>query len=97
MHIGQVGAGLGLAAWGVAWYLGARRLASDANTRRMAQRRWRLDRLMSRKFRRGEMSKDEWFERFGRQYRMTVRWVFTPAVALWLALCLTLVVKGILS
>jgi hypothetical protein len=50
-----------------------------------------------RKVRRGEMSKEEWFGQLSRNYRATIKWVFTPVIALLLLLSVVLVVHGVTS
>lgn len=98
MVLGQVAGGVGLAAWCTGLYLFARWQGSnDSRMRRMAQSRWWLDRRTVRKVRRGEMSQEEWFTQFAKTYRMTIKWVFTPAVALFLLASVVLIVRGITS
>lgn len=98
MVLGQVVGGVALAAWSTGLYLLARwQVSSDGRMRRLAQSRWWLDRRTVRKVRRGEMSQEEWFAKFIKTYRMTVKWIFTPALALCLLASVVLVVRGITS
>lgn len=98
MVLGQVAGGVGLAAWSTGLYLLVRWQGSnDSRVRRMAQARWRLDRRTVRKVRRGEMSQEEWFIKFAKTYRATVKWVFTPVIALFLLASLVLIVRGLTS
>lgn len=96
MNVGEVFEGLGLCAWGVAFYALARwQVRDDSRMRRLAESRWRLDRLFSRRLRRGEISKDEHFDSLIRTQRLVVTWVFTPAIALWVAGSVGLVIRGL--
>ena len=96
--LGQVAIGVGLAAGGAGFYAFARWQGSDDDRmRRMAQNRWWADRRTVRKVRRGQMSKEEWFSRFARQYRGTVRWVFGPFTVLMVVAGLATVIHGLTS
>lgn len=98
MVLGQVAGGVGLGVLSTGFYLLFRWQGSDDNrARRMAQSRWWLDRRTVRKVRRGEMSQEEWFSKFIRTYRATIKWVFTPVIALLLLLSFALVVHGFTS
>lgn len=98
MVLGQVTAGVGLGVWTAALYLFARWQGSnDSRIRRLAQSRWWLDRRTVRKVRRGEMSQEEWFSKFARTYRTTIKWVFTPVIALCLLLSVALIIHGVTS
>ena len=98
MVLGQVAAGVGVAAWSTGFYIFARWQGSnDSRMRRMAQSRWWLDRRTVRKVRRGKMSQEEWFSKYAKTYRATVKWVFTPAIALILLLSVVLIVHGLTS
>jgi len=98
MVLGQVAEGVGLAAWSVGFYVFARWQGSnDSRMRRLAQARWWLDRRTVRALRRGKMSQEEWFGRLARNYRATVKWAFTPVVALSLTLSVALLVHGVIS
>jgi hypothetical protein len=96
MVLGQVAGGVGLGALSTGFYLFARWQGSDdSRLRRLAQSRWGLDRRAVRKVRRGEMSQEEWFSKFIRTYRATIKWAFTPIIALLLLLSVALIVHGI--
>lgn len=70
MILSQVFEGIGLGAYGVAFCAGSRWYAQDdTRLRRMAESRWRWDRLTNRKLLRGEISQEEWFDRFARGQR----------------------------
>jgi|SRR5215472_4087432 len=98
MVLGQVTGGVGLGALSAGLYLFARWQGStDDRMRRLAQSRWWLDRRTVRKVRRGEMSQEEWFSQLARNYRATVKWVFTPFIALFLVLSVVLIVHGVTS
>lgn len=98
MVLGQVAGGVGLAAWSTGLYLLFRWQGSDdGRVRRMAEARWWLDRRTVRKVRRGQMSQEEWFSHFAKTYRATVKWVFTPAIALFLLASVVLIVRGVIS
>lgn len=98
VNVGQVAEGLGLAVFGVAFYACSRWYAGNDRLMRLtAQRRWWFDRWLIRKVRRGEMTRDEWFARFIRNRRAFVKWALTPFVALWVALCMVVLVRGLLS
>jgi hypothetical protein len=98
MVLGQVVGGVGLGVLSTGTYLFARWQGSDDNrVRRLAQSRWWLDRRTVRKVRRGETSQEEWFSQFARNYRSTIKWMFTPVVALLLLLSIVLIVQGVTS
>lgn len=98
MVLGQVAGGVGLGVLSTGLYLFARWQGSDDNrARRLAQSRWWLDRRTVRKVRRGKMSQEEWFSKYVRNYRATIKWVFTPVIALLLLLSVALIVHGITS
>jgi hypothetical protein len=98
MILGQVLEGLGLGAYGVAFYVGSRwYVQDDERLRKMAESRWRWDRLTNGKLRRGEISQEEWFDRFARSQRAIVKWTFTPITVLWLAICMATAIHGLIS
>jgi hypothetical protein len=98
MVLGQVAGGVGLGVLSTGLYLFARWQGSDdTRVRRLAQSRWWLDRRTVRKVRRGEVSQKEWFSQFARNYRTTIKWAFTPIIALLLLLSVVLIVHGITS
>ena len=98
MVLGQVAGGVGLGVLSTGLYLFARWQGSDDNRmRRLAQSRWWLDRRTVRKVRRGEMSQEEWFSQLARNYRATIKWAFTPVIALLLLLSVVLIVHGVTS
>jgi hypothetical protein len=95
MNVGQIATGFGLGVYGAAFYMVSRwYVRSDTRLRRTADSRWELDKLIVRQVRRGQVSKDEWFEKWIRSERAIVKWWFTPFVALWLVLCVVMVVDG---
>ena len=98
MVLGQVagGVGLGVLSTGLSCSPDGRAVTTIA-VRRLAQSRWWLDRRTVRKVRRGETSQEEWFSKFIRTYRATVKWAFTPGIALLLLLSVALIVHGITS
>jgi hypothetical protein len=98
MVLGQVTGGTGLGALSIGMYLFTRWQAGDDDRmRRLAQSRWWLDRRTVRKVRRGEMSQGEWFNKFAGNYRATIKWVFTPVLALLLLLSIVLIAHGVTS
>jgi hypothetical protein len=98
MVLGQVAGGVGLGVLSTGLYLFARWQGSDDNRmRRLAQSRWWLDRRTVRKVRRGERSQEEWFSQLARNYRATIKWAFTPVIALLLLLSVVLIVHGVTS
>lgn len=97
MDAGQVAQGLGLGAYGAAFYGYAYwYVQDDARLRRMAESRWWFDRHM-RKIRTGKISQEEWYTRFARGQRLIVRWVFTPFMVLWLAVAAFTTIHGLRS
>lgn len=95
MDASQVTQGLGLGAFGAAVYgLAHWVVCDDARIRKVAEARWGLDRHQ-RKVRGGNMSQEEWFVRYARSQRLVVKWVFTPVVLLWLAVCVVTTVRGL--
>jgi hypothetical protein len=98
MILSQVFEGVGLGAYGVAFYAVSRWYTrDDERLQKMAQSRWRWDRFTTPKLRRGEISKEEWFDRFARSQRAIVKWGFTPIIILWLVLCLATTIHGLVS
>jgi hypothetical protein len=98
MNVGQIATGVGLGAYGVAFYLFSRwYVLSDARMRRGAESRWWLDQRTVRRVRRGQMMKDDWFELWIHEQRQIVKWIFTPFIGLWLVLCIVMVVNGLRS
>lgn len=98
MILGQVLEGMGLGAYGLAFYAGCRwYVHDDARMRRMAESRRRWDRLTNGKLRRGQISQEEWFDRFARGQRTIVKWAFTPFILLWLAICVATTIHGLIS
>lgn len=98
MIVSQVFEGMGLGAYGVAFYAGSRWYVQDAGRlRKLAESRWRWDRFTNRKLRRGEISQEEWFERFARSQREIVKWAFTPFIIVWLVICGAAIVHGLIS
>jgi len=96
MDIGRVVEGAGLAAWGVGFYgLARRQVRDDRRMRRLAESRWRWNRRLKRRLRRGEISKDEYFDSFIKGQKFIVKWVFTPFIAVFVALGLTLAILGV--
>lgn len=98
MILSQVFEGLGLGAYGVAFYAGSRWcVQDDSRLRRMAESRWRWDRLTNRKLRRGQITQEEWFDQFARAQRMIVKWAFTPFILLWITICVVTTIHGLIS
>jgi hypothetical protein len=98
MILGQVFEGIGLGAWGAGFYALSRWYVRDGKRlRRMAQSRWWLDRWMIAQVRRGQMSQEQWFDRFAKLQRWTVRWAFTPVFVLWAAICAATIIHGMIS
>jgi hypothetical protein len=98
MITSQVFEGAGLGAYGIAFYAMSRWYArDDERLRKAAQRRWRWDRLTTRRLRQGRISQEEWFHRFARRQRAIVRWGFTPFIILWLVLCMATAIHGLVS
>jgi hypothetical protein len=98
VNVGQVVTGLGLGAYGIAFYVGCRwYVRDDERMRRAAESRWWLDRRVIGKVRDGKMTQEEWFARFTRDQRALVKWAFTPITALWIVLCAVMVVRGLRS
>jgi hypothetical protein len=96
MDIGKVVEGVGLAAWGVAFYgLMRWQVRDDHRMRRLAESRWWWDRRLKGRLRRGEISKDEHFDSFIKGQRFIVNWVFTPFIAIFVALGLALAILGV--
>jgi hypothetical protein len=95
---GQVFGGIAVGAWCAGFYVFARWLgSSDRRMRSMAQSRWWLDRRTVRKVRRGEISQEDWFGRFTRQYRSVVKWVFTPFITLVVIVCIATIIHGLIN
>ena len=98
MILSQVFEGMGLGAYGVGFYAVSRwYVRDDTRLRKMAASRWRWDRFTHRELRRGEISQEEWFDRFARGQRAIVRWAFTPVIVLWLAICVATTIHGLIS
>jgi hypothetical protein len=98
MDSGQVLEGLGLGAYGVAFYAFVTWYVRDeARLRRMAQSRWRFDRRFERRLRTGQMTREEWFDRWCRSQRLLVKWIVTPFIVLWLGLAALTAVRGLLA
>jgi hypothetical protein len=96
MNVGQFMAGLGLAAFGIAFVAIARwHVRDDARMRKLAQSRWWFDRRVERKIRRGEMLQEEWFDAWIRSQRWLVKWGFSAALVLWLAICVVAIVHSV--
>jgi hypothetical protein len=82
VDLGRAFLDLGLGVYCAAFYAICRWYAHDDDRmRRMAESRWRWERHISRKVRRGKISKEEYFDSFIRQSRRTVTWVFGPILA----------------
>jgi hypothetical protein len=47
------------------------------------------------KFALGQISKDEWFELWMRDQRRVAKWLFTPFIAIWFAICLATLIRGL--
>jgi hypothetical protein len=95
MNMGEFATGFGLGVYGAAFYtVSCWYVRSDARMRRLAESRWSFDKRTIGKLRRGEMSKDEWVQRFTLEQRRLVKWWFTPFVAVYLVLCVATVVHG---
>ena len=102
MDVGKVVEGIGLCAWGRAFYGLARwQVRDDNRMRRMADSRWWLDRRLDRRvkgrLRRGEISKDGTFDSFIRGQRFLVKWVLPPFIAVFVALAVALAIQGLTS
>jgi hypothetical protein len=98
MDSGQVLQGVGLGAFGLAFYLSSRWFVADnARLRRMAESRWRFDRRSESRVRSGEMTQEEWFERFDAGQRLIVKWAFTPFTVLWLGMALFVMLHRLLA
>jgi len=98
VNAGKVVEGIGLCVAGVVFYGVARwQVGNDKYMRRMAESRWWWDRRTVGRLRRGEVSKEEHFDSLIRGQRFLVRWVFTPFIAIFIALALTLAVRGLAS
>ena len=96
MNVGQFMAGLGLATFGIAFVAFARwYISDDARMRKMAPSRWRFDRRVEHMIRRGEMSQEEWFDAWIPSQRWLVKWGFTAALVLWLAICAVVLVHSV--
>jgi hypothetical protein len=95
MNMGEFATGFGLGVCGAAFYtVSCWYVRSDARMHRLAESRWSFDKRTIGKLRRGEMSKDEWVQRFTLEQRRLVKWWFTPFVAVYLVLCVATVVHG---
>jgi hypothetical protein len=98
MILSQVFEGVGLGACGVAFCVGSRwSVQDDARLWRMAQSRWRWDRLTNRKLRRGQITQEEWFDQFARGQRTIVKWAVTPFMLLWIAICAAATIHGLVG
>jgi hypothetical protein len=92
---GQVGMGAGLAAYGCAFYTGARWwVRDDERLRKAAVSRWWVDRGMAR--RRG-LTQEEWDSHWAQGQRSMVKWVIPAFMVLWMALSLGAIVHGLLA
>jgi len=82
VNVGKALLELGIGVYCAAFYAICRWYAhDDGRLRRMAESRWRWDRHISWKVRRGKISKDEHLDSFVRRFRIIVKWVFGPIVA----------------
>jgi hypothetical protein len=98
VDVGQVATGLGLMAYGTAFYAGSRwYVRDDGRLRRMAESRWWLDRRVRSRIRHGEVTQQEWFAVLARRQRAFVKWALTIIMAFWIALCAVMVVRGLRS
>jgi hypothetical protein len=93
----SIALGVGLGVFGVAFYVvSVLWVRDDGRMRKLAESRWPIDRRI-RKIRRGEMSQEQWFTELIRNERALVKWMLTPFIVLWLAVCIAEVVHGLTS
>ncbi len=98
MNVGKALLDLGVGVYCAAFYAICRWYArDDGRLRRMAESRWRWDRHISWKVRRGKISKEEHFDSFVGQCRIIVKWVFRPIIAVCVVGCVVAAVQALVS
>jgi hypothetical protein len=98
VNLGKALLDLGISVYCAAFYAICRWYArDDGRMRRMAESRWRWERHISWKVRRGKISKEEYFDSFVRQSRRTVKWVFTPIVGVCVLALVVAAVQALVS
>jgi hypothetical protein len=96
MITNEVVDGVAVAVFGLAFYAVARAAANDpGRLRTVARHSWWFDRRVVPKLRSGRTSQEEWAAHIMRNQRITVKWIFTPAVVLLLAFACYLIIAGL--
>jgi hypothetical protein len=96
MDVGQLAVGVGMGLYGAAFFGFVEwHSRDDRRMRRMAESRWRFDRLLVRKGRRGRVMDEQWCEQWIRDQRRIVKWLFRPFAVLCFAICLGAIVAGV--